>query len=239
MGELSKPERATYYVATGPSGVVHTGLTEPGQVTTTGQPSFSTATEENEYLGLLDPIASDFPALPSAGTPLEQGQIYLWGEIAVMVRQSHIRTEHDPETVPALFIIHRLDDSIDWIAGEQVHAGTQRRFVGVLYEAIQAHVTQADWTPLATPALWKVADVGSGGGGEAWVDTGATVTGQAGQLFYVSADISTLGITAGQAIRFGEALETTFVQVWPGTTTLMQINPHVAATAGMKVWKWA
>lgn len=240
MGELNKPERATYYVATGPGGVVHTGLTEPGQVTTTGQPSFSTATEENEYLNLLDPIASDFPALPAAGSPLEQGQIYLWGEIAVMVRQAHIRTEHDPETVPALFIVHRLDDSIDWIEGEQVYVGTQRRNTGVLWEALQAHVTQADWAPsIATAALWKVADVGSGGGGEAWVDTGATVTGQAGQLFYVSVAISTLGLTAGQAIRIGPTLETTFVQVWPGTTTLMQINPYVAATAGMKVWKWA
>lgn len=81
--------------------------------------------------------------------------------------------------------------------------------------------------------------MGSGGGGEAWVDTGATVTGQAGQLFYVSADISTLGITAGQAIRFGEALETTFVQVWPGTTTLMQIAPFVAASVGSHVYKFA
>lgn len=238
MGELNKPERATYYVATGPGGIVHTGLTEPGQVTTTGQPVFSTATEENEYLSLLGPIESDFPALPAAGTPLEQGQIYLWGEIAVMVRQTHIRTEHDPEDVPALFIVHRLDDSIDWIAGEQVSIGTRRTYNGVLYEAIQPHVTQSDWTPPAVPSLWKVVEE-EGGGGSTWVDTGSTVTGQAGQLFYVSADISTLGLTAGQAIRFGNSLETAYVQTWPGTTTLMQINPYVSAQVGMKVWKWA
>lgn len=75
--------------------------------------------------------------------------------------------------------------------------------------------------------------------GETWVDTGATVTSQAGQLFYLSADISTLGLTNGQAIRFGTTLETTYVQTWPGTTNLMQINPYVAAQVGMKVWKWA
>ncbi len=75
--------------------------------------------------------------------------------------------------------------------------------------------------------------------GETWVDTGATITGQAGQLFYVSLPIAGLGLIASQAIRIGPTLETTFVQVWPGTTTLMQINPYVAATAGMKVWKWA
>lgn len=77
------------------------------------------------------------------------------------------------------------------------------------------------------------------GEGETWMDTGATVTGQAGQLFYVSADISTLGLTVGQSIRFGDALETTYVQTWPGTTTLMQINPYVSAQVGMKVWKFS
>ena len=75
--------------------------------------------------------------------------------------------------------------------------------------------------------------------GATWIDTGATVTSQAGQLFYVSADISTLGLIAGQAIRFGDSLETTYVQTWPGTTTLMQINPYVSAQVGMKVWKLA
>ena len=75
--------------------------------------------------------------------------------------------------------------------------------------------------------------------GATWIDTGATVTSQAGQLFYVSADISTLGLTAGQAIRFGNSLETAYVQTWPGTTTLMQINPYVSAQVGMKVCKWA
>lgn len=74
--------------------------------------------------------------------------------------------------------------------------------------------------------------------GATWIDTGATVTSQAGQLFYVNADISTLGLTTGQAIRFGNSLETTYVQTWPGTTTLMQINPYVSAQAGMKVFKW-
>ncbi|MBK8184866.1 MAG: hypothetical protein IPK63_19070 [Candidatus Competibacteraceae bacterium] len=98
-------------------------------------------------------VATAFPPLPAAGTPLTQGDIYLWGAIAVMVRQSHIRTEHDPDTVPALFIIHRLDDSIDWIADEQVNLGTRRTFNGVLYQVIQPHVTQSDWTPPTVPEV--------------------------------------------------------------------------------------
>lgn len=237
MSEISHPDRSTYFVAHGPT-ATHIGINEPGQVTTSGQPSFETAADENEYLGILTPVASQFPPLPAAGTPLKAGDIYSWNGGAVMVRQDHVRTEHDPDTVPALFLVHRLDNGIDWIAGEQVYVGTRRAYNSVIYEAIQAHVTQSDWTPPAVPALWKVVEEG-GGGGSTWVDTGATVTSQAGQLFYVSADISTLGLTAGQAIRFGDTLETTYVQTWPGTTTLMQINPYVAATTGMKVWKWA
>ena len=74
--------------------------------------------------------------------------------------------------------------------------------------------------------------------GEQWIDTGATVTSQAGQLYYVSAPIATLGLVAGQAIRLGDA-ETTYAATWSGTDNLMQINPYVAAATGAKVWKWA
>lgn len=200
---------------------------------------FAGSLDENEYLFLVGNIAAKFPELPVAGTELKAGDIYSWNGIAVMVRQSHTRTEHDPDTVPALFIIHRTDSSIDWIYPEQVYVGTRRKRNDILYEALQRHVTQSDWAPEVTiGVLWKVVEEG-GGGGSTWVDTGATVTSQAGQLFYISTDISTLGLTAGQAIRFGDSLETTYVQTWPGITALMQINPYVSAQVGMKVWKWA
>jgi len=237
MGEIAKPTRTTFYIAYGPDGTTHTGFTESGQVTTTGQPSLEYSADENDYLGILGSVADKFPLLPEAGVALKAGEIYVWNSGAVMVRQDHLRTIYDPDQTPALFIVHRINNSIDWIVGEQVYVGTQRGYSGILYEAVQAHVTQSDWTPPAVPALWKV--VVQGGGGSTWVDTGATVTGQAGQLFYVSVDISTLGLTTGQAIRFGNTLETTYVSTWAGTTNLMQINPPVAAKTGDKVWKWA
>jgi hypothetical protein len=74
--------------------------------------------------------------------------------------------------------------------------------------------------------------------GEDWVDTGAVVTGQAGQLYYLSIPIATIGLVAGQAIKLGDA-ETTYASTWPGTDNLMQINPYVAASIGAKLWKWA
>ena len=49
--------------------------------------------------------------------------------------------------------------------GEAVSAGDRRFFpaTGKLYKAIQAHTTQADWTPDVTPALWEVIDVSHSG----------------------------------------------------------------------------
>jgi hypothetical protein len=73
--------------------------------------------------------------------------------------------------------------------------------------------------------------------GEEWIDTGAVVTGQAGQLYYLSIPIATIGLVAGQAIKLGDA-ETTYVSTWAGTDNLMQISPYVAASTGAKLWKW-
>lgn len=42
-----------------------------------------------------------------------------------------------------------------WVAGEAVNAGDRRAYNSLVYEAIQGHTTQADWTPDATPSLWK------------------------------------------------------------------------------------
>ena len=45
-----------------------------------------------------------------------------------------------------------------WTVGERVEEGYRRYFepTGRLYKVVQAHITQADWTPDVTPALWAV-----------------------------------------------------------------------------------
>lgn len=98
-----------------------------------------------------------FPPLPDEGW-LDAGAIYQYGVQAVIVRQSHNRTEHAPADVPALFMVYRADATatLAWIAGEQVQVGTVRTYGGATYRCLQAHVTQADWVPPATPALWAV-----------------------------------------------------------------------------------
>ena len=42
----------------------------------------------------------------------------------------------------------------DWVSGEAVAVGEVRQFDGALYQVVQAHTTQADWTPPTVPALW-------------------------------------------------------------------------------------
>lgn len=51
-------------------------------------------------------------------------------------------------TVPSLFT--------PWTVGEAVNVGDRRYYAPRLYKVVQAHTTQADWTPDVTPALWAV-----------------------------------------------------------------------------------
>ena len=46
-------------------------------------------------------------------------------------------------------------DGGEWSVGEYVEAGQTRTYAGTAYSCIQPHITQSDWTPESTPALWK------------------------------------------------------------------------------------
>ena len=43
-----------------------------------------------------------------------------------------------------------------WEAGKEAALGFRWRYEDTLYKCVQAHITQADWTPDVTPALWTV-----------------------------------------------------------------------------------
>lgn len=45
-----------------------------------------------------------------------------------------------------------------WAAGIAVTEGQRYQYNDRLYKVIQAHITQADWTPDITPAMWTVID---------------------------------------------------------------------------------
>ena len=46
-----------------------------------------------------------------------------------------------------------------WAVGIAVAKDSRYQYSGKLYKVVQAHTTQADWTPDVTPALWTVIDV--------------------------------------------------------------------------------
>ena len=46
-----------------------------------------------------------------------------------------------------------------WTVGIAVAKDSRYQFNGKLYKVVQAHTTQADWTPDITPTLWTVIDV--------------------------------------------------------------------------------
>ncbi len=42
----------------------------------------------------------------------------------------------------------------EWETGVAYAVGDRRQYGGLLYRCVQAHTSQADWTPPAVPALW-------------------------------------------------------------------------------------
>ena len=51
----------------------------------------------------------------------------------------------------------RMDEQqYAWRSGGAVKVGDRRYYNGAWYVCLQAHTTQADWTPDVVPALWQV-----------------------------------------------------------------------------------
>lgn len=46
-----------------------------------------------------------------------------------------------------------------WAIGKAYAVSDRAQYNGTLYKCIQAHTSQADWTPDATPALWVVVSI--------------------------------------------------------------------------------
>ena len=46
-----------------------------------------------------------------------------------------------------------------WAIGRAYATGDRVQHGGILYKCVQAHTSQADWTPDATPALWVVVSI--------------------------------------------------------------------------------
>ena len=135
--------------------VLETGITPVGNTTISGLTLISDASE-NAYLGKVVGKAGNYKPLPDSGWV--EG-IYGYNGGLVIVRQPHNRLPSYSVTNITLYLVYRPGFSgvLDWVAGERVEKGAHRMYGGKEYTALQAHVTQSDWTPDRTlGTLWSV-----------------------------------------------------------------------------------
>lgn len=199
--QISATDRVLSWAALRDGAIVVAGVTVPGD--TTASATLRYADDELAFLGEVAGLAGGYNPLPDAGEWVEAGAIYGYAGGLVIVRQSHTRTEHAPEDVPALIAVYRADasEALEWVANEQVQVGTRRLYGGVLYECLQAHMTLSTWTPEVTPALWRVV--------ESEPETGEWVSGEQGVQ---PGDLRTYeGVTY-------RALQSPGINIWPPPT---------------------
>lgn len=160
MKEHIVTDRAEYYATVDGGDIKSTGQLTPGlHIVSPDTTTVIIDTDENEFLSQVNAVGVAPNPLPAIGEHVKAGAIYAWNGQNVIARQDHSRTEHDPDTVPALFSVWRETyDGIEWVANEPVLVGNQRKHNSVMYEVIQSHTTE--FSPDLTPGLWKVATIG-------------------------------------------------------------------------------
>ena len=101
MQEINKPEFRTFWEAkNNEQTIVHRGVTETNQVTTTDLPILNHSTNAGEV----------FPPLPSEiGVTLIAGEIYSYSKGMVTVISTHERTADSPEELACKFIFDAAD----------------------------------------------------------------------------------------------------------------------------------
>ena len=99
---IDKPTAATYYRAHGPN-AIHEGITDPGLVTTTGQPNLIHSTDPGVFAGLVADSGSAVEPMPDTGEEVQRGRVYDFSGTVYVCVQSHTRTADDPANIPALF----------------------------------------------------------------------------------------------------------------------------------------
>jgi len=89
------------------------------------------------------------------------GTLVTFNDIVYECRQTHTsQTGWEPPNTPALWQRPTPSGTTPWATQTHYIVGSQVTYQGSLFKCLQEHVSQIDWVPTATPALWtKLATV--------------------------------------------------------------------------------
>ena len=109
--------------------------------------------EENGAFELVVVPDEDVPAYPTVKPAIgyEWELEYYNGILSWVEKERPLTTEERLEKLQQ--DVEQI--KLEWKVGEAVKVGDRRYYNGVWYTCLQAHTTQADWTPDVVPALWK------------------------------------------------------------------------------------
>ena len=97
----------------------------------------------------------------TTGIDYTDGALITYQGIVYQVRQPHTsQTDWPPDTTLALFLRVGSPAAADgappaWTTSTGYATGSHVTYQGSEYVCLQAHVSQSDWMPPATPALWS------------------------------------------------------------------------------------
>lgn len=101
-----------------------------------------------------DTVAYLYPAW-RVGVAYAIGDFIQHGGMMWKVIQAHTsQVDWPPPIVPALFIRVLAAGDTEWAFPVAYVIGDEVTYLGLRYRCIQAHTSQAGWTPVAVPALW-------------------------------------------------------------------------------------
>lgn len=118
-------------------------------------------------------VVALFDAMPSLAEPFAAGQAVAIGDMRAFegktwrcIQAHTTQAGWTPPVVPALWTLVPLPGATAWAFPVTYSLPSQRTYNGRLYNLLQAHTSQAAWTPPAVPALWQ--DIGPAEGVEAY-----------------------------------------------------------------------
>lgn len=141
-----------------------------------GKPTGETVEQVNEYDNSEYSLAGDITDHRDGTVSIKMGKptetenavgavVALTGEVVTVARAAELRpmieaaamSLSDGEAAKAVELFPAWAYPVNYVVGNRVSDG------GKLYKCRQAHTSQTDWNPAATPALWVVIDVAHAG----------------------------------------------------------------------------